>query len=410
MTEELNPTLSHFETKNGELIIAGRSITALAREHGTPLYLYSQSILEWRHKLLRQTLPDELKIYYAVKANPHVDVIRIVGNLYDGLDVASKGEILRSIQAGISPQVMSFAGPGKSLDELRFAVNIGIGTISVESEREVQHLYAICDEIKRGVRVLVRVNPAFDLAKSGLKMGGGSKQFGIDSERVPALIQELSQNRRVRFEGIHIFAGSQNLNADAILETFEKIMEYAANLSESAGATIRVVNLGGGFGIPYFAADQDLDLGKVGDGLHILLQRIKARLPDTEFKIELGRYIVGECGLYVSEVLYRKISRQEVFLVLNGGMNHHLAASGNLGQSFVRRAFNLTIANKLDNPIEKVNIVGPLCTPMDSFGMHVELPHAEEGDLLAILNSGAYGYSTSPLGFLSHELPKEVII
>jgi len=410
MTEGLSSALSHFETRNGELIIAGRPITEIVREHGTPLYLYSRSILDWRHKLLRQTLPDELKIYYAVKANPHVDIIRIVGNLYDGLDVASKGEILRSIQAGISPQVMSFAGPGKSLDELRFAVNIGIGTISVESEREVQYLHAICDEIKRDVGVLIRVNPAFDLAKSGLKMGGGPKQFGIDSERVPALIQELSQHRRVRFEGIHIFAGSQNLNADAILETFEKIMEYAAHLSESAGATIRVVNLGGGFGIPYFAADQDLDLGRVGYGLHTLLQWIKTRLPDTEFKIELGRYIVGECGLYVSEVLYRKISRKEVFLVLNGGMNHHLAASGNLGQSFVRRAFNLTIANRLDNPIEKVNIVGPLCTPMDSFGIHVELPHAEEGDLLAILNSGAYGYSTSPLGFLSHEPPKEVLI
>lgn len=401
--QALTSALSHFAQHDGELLIAGRTISELAQEFPTPLYIYDRSVLQWRHRLLRENLPREVSIYYAVKANPHEGLLREIAALYDGVDLASQGEMRRALKAGIPPAKMSFAGPGKRLEELHFAVDNDIGSISVESVQEIEHLRAIGEELRKEVRILIRVNPDFELAKSGMKMGGGPKQFGIDSEEVPALLQRWRRDQYVKFAGIHIFAGSQNLHAGALVEAFQKIVDYAAQLD----LAVPIVNLGGGFGIPYFANDHDLDLARVGKGLAEVITGARRRLRETQFKIELGRYIVGECGLYVCQVRYRKISRGEIFLVIDGGMHHHLAASGNLGQSLVRRPMALTVANRLHNPLEKVNVVGPLCTPLDTFGMGLELPRAAVGDLIAVMNSGAYGYSASPLGFLSHEPPKE---
>lgn len=405
--QALTSALSHFVQRDGELLIAGRTISELAQEFSTPLYLYDRSVLQWRHRLLRENLPREVSIHYAVKANPHESLLREIASLYDGVDLASQGEMRRALKANISPGKMSFAGPGKRPEELRFAVANDIGSISVESAQEIEHLRAIGEELRKEVRILIRVNPDFELAKSGMKMGGGPKQFGIDSEEAPALLQHWRHDRYVKFAGVHIFAGSQNLDASTLVEAFQKIVEYVALLAQSADLAVPIINLGGGFGIPYFANDNDLDLAQVGKGLTEVIAGARQRLPETQFKIELGRYIVGECGLYICQVLYRKISRGEVFLVIDGGMHHHLAASGNLGQSLVRRPMALTVANRLHNPLEKVNVVGPLCTPLDTFGMGLELPRAAVGDLIAVMNSGAYGYSASPLGFLSHEPPKE---
>jgi diaminopimelate decarboxylase len=350
------------------------------------------------------------KIYYAVKANPNIRIIRELGGLYGGVDIASKGEMIRAIEGGIKPEAMSFAGPRKSIEELRFAIKYKIGTISVESAREIEHIREISRQLNAAVNILIRLNPAFELAKSGMKMGGGAQQFGIDSERVPPLIKSLACDEHVHFSGIHIFAGSQNLNAGAIIEAFHSILRYAENLAAEIDRPLSIVNLGGGFGIPYFEKDEELDLRQVGDGLARLLEASRKRLPQTQFKIELGRYLVGECGLYVCKVLYRKLSRGQVFLVTDGGMHHHLAASGNFGQKMVHRPMPITVANKLHHPTERANLVGPLCTPLDTFGMNLELPRAEEGDLIAVFNSGAYGYSASPLGFLSHEPPEEIIL
>jgi diaminopimelate decarboxylase len=360
--------------------------------------------------LLREALPGDVKVYYAVKANPHHGLLRELGSLYDGVDIASQGEMIRALEAGVPAARMSFAGPGKAIEELRFAIGREIGTISVESEREIEHIRGICAQLQKEARILLRVNPPFELARSGMKMGGGPKQFGIDSERIQALWQELRREQWVRCQGLHVFAGSQNLSAEAIVRAFQDILEYAVSLTASTGIPIRTLNLGGGFGIPYFANDADLDLQRVGKGLAELLEINRRKLSGTEFKIELGRFIVGECGLYICQVLYRKTSRGEVFLVVNGGMHHHLAASGNFGQSLVRRPMAMTVANRLNGPQEKVNVVGPLCTPLDTFGMGVELPRADEGDLIAIMNSGAYGFSSSPLGFLSHNPPREVLL
>jgi diaminopimelate decarboxylase len=416
MNLALNSALSNFKQHNGELLIGGRTISSLAQEHGTPLYIYDRAVIKHRCQTLRGTLPENLQITYAIKANPNIEIIRTMGAYYDGFDVASQGEMEKAIDAGIYPEVISFTGPGKTINELHFAIEHNIGSISVESERELEHIQSICKTLGTScktlgtsARVLIRVNPAFELSQSGMKMGGGPKQFGIDSERVPALIKRIISDNLVQFDGVHIFAGSQNLNADQLLQTFKKILEYASDIRSSTGTHIKTLNMGGGFGIPYFVHEKDLDLAAVGNGLANLLNTYGEKLTGTIFKIELGRFLVGECGIYVSRILYRKISHNQVFLITDGGMHHHLAASGNFGQSLVRRPMPMTIANKLNAPLEKVHIVGPLCTPLDTFGF-VELPSAEEGDFVVVLNSGAYGFSASPLQFLSHKPPKEVIV
>lgn len=410
MSQSPDPFLARFARRGGELLAAGRPVPQIAAEHGTPLYLYDLSVLHARHDEIRAALPKDLLITYAVKANPNPELVGILGALYDGIDLASQGEGETALAAGVPAAKMSFAGPGKSVEELRFAVSRGLGTVSLESERELDHLEAACAGLGKEARVLIRVNPDFELARSGLKMGGGSKQFGVDSERVPALIERLAASSRVRYQGIHIFAGTQNLNADSVLEAFGKILEYAASLKAATGRTIEVLNLGGGFGIPYFKGDQPLDLAKVGAGVTELLAKYRPLLPGTRFKIELGRYLVGECGLYVTRVRYRKVSRGAVFLVLDGGMHQHLAASGNISMSPIRRQMQLVAAGNLEGKAEKVNVVGPLCTPLDTFGINVELPEVQEGGVVVIPNSGAYGASMSPVAFLSHPAPKEILL
>lgn len=410
MNFALQSALTHFDVRGDELFVAGKAITDIARQVGTPLYLYDRSVLRWRHALLREKLPAAVKIYYAVKANPSLNILQEIAGLYDGADVASGGELERALAAGISAQNLSFAGPGKSITELALAIGHDIGAISVEAERELDHIEAICAQMAKPARIQIRVNPAFELARSGMKMGGGPKQFGIDSERVPQVLQRLGQSRWLQFAGLHIYSGSQNLDASAIGATFRQIIDYTIALANEQRIAIPSLNLGGGFGIPYFANDLDLDLDAIGADLTQMVAGARSALPETQFKIELGRFIVGECGLYLATIRYRKQSRGETFLVLDGGMHHHLAASGNFGQSLVRRPMALTVANKLTQSLEKVNVVGPLCTPIDTFGMGLELPRSEEGDWVAVMNSGAYGYSASPLGFLSHPPPVEVLL
>ncbi|MCI0556278.1 MAG: pyridoxal-dependent decarboxylase, exosortase A system-associated, partial [Anaerolineae bacterium] len=343
----LTSSLAHFKRENGELLVGGKPISQIARENSTPFYVYDREVVRWRHTTLRRALPEDIEIHYAMKANPNESVLRELASLYNGFDIASAGEMKMAMAAGVSPQVMSFAGPGKTPQELGFAIDNGIGSISVESEHEIDHVEALAVERGKIASILIRINPEFELGHSGMKMGGGPKQFGIDSELVPKVISSLRTKTHIAFKGIHIFAGSQNLHADAILFAFEGILAYSLQLTKLLDSPLSVVNLGGGFGIPYFTGDRDLDLETLGMGLRGLLSRFRPRMSSTVFRIELGRFIVGEAGIYVSRVLYRKMSRGQVFLVTDGGMHHHLAASGNFGQSLVRRPYPITVLNKL---------------------------------------------------------------
>jgi diaminopimelate decarboxylase len=281
--------------------------------------------------------------------------------------------------------------------------------INLESEGEMKRLAAIAKRVGARPLVNVRVNPDFELKSSGMKMGGGPKQFGVDAERVPAMLRRIGE-LALDFRGFHIFSGAQNLRAEAIAEAQRRTVDLALRLAEDAPAPVRILNIGGGFGIPYFPGDERLDIALVGRNLAQILHGLEARLPEAQVVVELGRYLVGEAGIYVCRVVDRKISRGHVFLVTDGGLNHHLAASGNFGQ-VIRKNYPVAVGNRMNSrERETVSVVGPLCTPLDLLADGLDMSRADLGDLIVVFQSGAYGLSASPTGFLSHSPPAEVFV
>lgn len=401
--------MNQFATQGDELLVGDIALTRLAARVGqTPFYAYDRQILAARVAQLRQALPSAVSLHYAMKANPMPALVGYMAGLVDGLDVASGRELRVALDAGMDPREMSFAGPGKSETELTQAVAAGV-LLNVESFREARVLAEIGARTSWTPRVAVRVNPDFELKSSGMKMGGGPKQFGVDAEQVPALLAEIGQ-LGLAFGGFHLYAGSQNLRAEAIVEAQQKSFELALRLAEAAPAPVSTLNLGGGFGIPYFPGETPLDLGPVGANLQDIVTRAQGALPQAEIVIELGRYLVGEAGVYVCRVVDKKVSRGHTYLVTDGGLHHHLAASGNFGQ-VIRKNYPLAIGTRMSSPaLENVSVVGPLCTPLDLLGERMDLPAAEIGDLVVVFQSGAYGYTASPRDFLSHPQPVEVLV
>lgn len=405
----LNAALENFTIKDNEICINNTPITRIIAQTGTPCYLYDKSVVESKIELLRKYLPKEFSLYYAVKANPNPELLSFINPLVDGFDIASSGELEAVINAGADPLGLSFAGPGKTYEDLSNALARGIGSINIESESELLKLVELGEQKGITPNVSIRINPNFELHGSGMKMGGGAKQFGIDVELVPDVLKKLDR-LTVNFQGFHIYAGSQNLDAVAISLTFEKIFHTVEELSGSIDRDIPMINFGGGFGIPYFAKDQPLDIKKISHALHDMMPFLKKAFSNTKFVIELGRYITGECGIYITQVVTKKQSRGKTFLVTDGGMNHHLAASGNLGQILKKNYPIVNPAKIKSDKTQTCQITGPLCTPLDSLGTNVILPGTNEGEYIAIMNSGAYGYTASPLTFLSHAPPKEIVI
>ena len=401
--------MRQFLVEGGELVIGGERLSLLAARVGqTPFYAYDRASLRTRVASLRAALPASIKLHYAMKANPMPAVVGFMAGLVDGIDVASAGELKVALDAGADPLEVSFAGPGKRDAELRQAVASRV-LVNIESPREVIALEALSGELGLPARVAVRVNPDFELKGSGMKMGGGPKQFGVDVEQMPQLLAEIGR-AGLAFEGFHLFAGSQNLRPESICEAQEKSYELALRLASHAPAPVRFLNLGGGFGVPYFPGEQRLDLTSIGDNLGRLLQRAQSELPQASFVIELGRYLVAEAGVYVTRVVDRKVSRGQVFLVTDGGLNHHLSASGNFGQ-VVRKNYPVTIGNRLGMAdTEQVSVVGPLCTPLDLLADRMQLPVAQVDDLVVVYQSGAYGASASPQAFLGHAPCPEVLV
>ena len=401
--------MSQFPIVDGQLQIGGQPLTLVAERVGqTPFYAYDRELLRGRVAELRAALPASVKLHYAMKANPMPAVVGFMAGLVDGIDVASSGELKVALDAGADAREISFAGPGKRESELRQAVASRV-LVNVESMREVFLLGAISSELGLPARVAVRVNPDFELKGSGMKMGGGPKQFGVDVEDVPALLKEVA-GARLGFEGFHLFAGSQNLRAESICEAQLKSYELALRLADSAPGPLRFLNLGGGFGIPYFPGEKRLALESIGANLNALVDRARTELPEVAFVIELGRYMVGEVGLYVTRILDRKVSRGQVFLVTDGGLHHHLSASGNFGQ-VIRKNYPVEIGNRAGaTERERASVVGPLCTPLDLLADRMDLPVAQVGDLVVVFQSGAYGASASPQAFLGHPPCIEVLV
>ena len=399
------PASYSADSNNRLLIDNGTAEDLTEQAGGTPLFVYDSHRIAQQVARIRAAFPPSVALHYAVKANPYAPLLEAVATMVDGFDVASTGELGRVAHLGLP---LSFAGPGKREQELESALRAGI-TINLESEGEAERALAICERERLTAKLAVRVNPPFGLKGSGQKMGGLPSQFGIDHDRAPALIRRIVEAGG-NWQGLHIFAGSQALNADAVIELQRATVALAASICEEAGQAPPHVNLGGGFGIPYFAKDRPLDVEAVGKALANTLAERPKVLGHTQFAIELGRWLVGEAGVYLTRIVDRKESRGKTFLVTDGGLHHQLAASGNFGQ-LLRRNYPVAIASRFGaEPEEEVTITGCLCTPLDLLADEVMLPRAEVGDLVAIFCAGAYGLTASPQEFLSQPRAREIMV
>lgn len=405
----LGPIPPGFQAIDGELVIGGKPVSHWAEQAGrTPLFVYSQTRIKQRFADLRDAMPDRLKINYAIKANSFAPLLSFVSNLADGLDIASGGELEMVRATGFDLSRVSFAGPGKRDVELEAAITAGV-TLNLESEAEAGRAIAIAERLGLTPSLAVRVNPDFELKGSGMKMGGGAKPFGIDAERVPSLIKKIVETG-CNFRGLHIFTGSQALSAEAVIDMQAKVLDCADRLARDADVPLPKLNMGGGFGIPYFPGDEPLDVHAVGQALEAQFAALPDTLADAELFIELGRYLVGEAGVYLTRIVDRKVSYGETYLVTDGGLHHQLAASGNFG-TVVRRNYPVAIASRFDvQPEEEANVVGCLCTPLDRLADKAHLPRAEVGDLIAVFCAGAYGASASPSAFLGQGPAIEMLV
>lgn len=403
-------TIAAFEVLDGKLAVGGLPVDRLAERVGsTPFFAYDRRLLTERIALLRRTLPSSVNLSYAIKANPMPAIVQHLSSLVDSFDVASSGELRTALDTPMPADHISFAGPAKTIAELTQAIAAGV-TIELESIIEARRVIEIGNRFGIRPRVAIRVNPDFAIKGSGMRMGGGPQQFGIDSEMVPDLLSALD-GADIDVLGFHVFGGSQNLRAEILCEAQQKTVELVSGLASTMTTPIRYLNLGGGFGIPYFDKDESLDLAMIGANLSRLLEGpVHQHFPHARVVIELGRYIVGECGVYVTRVLDRKLSRGKQFIMVDGGLHHQLAASGNFGQ-VLRRNYPLVVGNRITmEATETVSIVGCLCTPLDLLSESISLPKIELGDLIVLFQAGAYGLTASPSAFLGHPPAAEVLI
>ncbi len=398
-----------FAVAGDMLQLGGLPLSRLAQRVGsTPFYAYERSHIVRRVAQLRAALPAGVHLHYAMKANPMPAVVQLLAGLVDGIDVASGGELATALDTPLPAHCISFAGPGKREGELARAVAAGV-LVNVESRAQLEKTALASERLGVAARVAVRVNPDFALRRAGMRMGGGAQPFGVDAAQVPALLARVGE-LGLDFHGFHLFAGAQNLCATALAQAQAHSVQLALQLADSAPGPLRTLNIGGGFGVPYFPGDRPLDLAPVAEGLQEQLDLLDSAAPGVRLNLELGRYLVAEAGIYVCKVLERKLSHGQVFLVTDGGLHHHLAASGNFGQ-LIRKNYPVAIGNRLHGGEREVaSVVGPLCTPLDLLADQMELARAGEGDLVVVFQSGAYGLTASPTAFLGHPLPAEVLV
>ena len=397
------------DASDGQLAPSGIPIEEVAERYGTPFYLYDAGLISARAQAVRRALGTELA--YSIKANPSLAICQLIAAEEGvGAEVASAGELALALAAGFEPEDLLFAGPGKTDDELARLVAAGILADNVESLGEIDRLGAIATRAGRQQGVSLRLNPELQLLGAQMRMGGTASQFGIDEADLGEAIARIKGHPSLLFRGIHVYTATQVFGVEPLLDHCRNILELAVRAADLGGGPLELIDFGGGFGIPYFEGGEAFDLDGFGAGFRSLLDtyRQDPRLAGCRFIFELGRYLVADAGVYVMRAIDRKTTRGKTFVVTDGGMNHHLTATGNMGQVF-RKAFPLLNLSRLDGADgETVIVTGPLCTPLDSFG-EVQLAAPAIGDLIGVLSSGAYGYSASNLGFLSHPTPAEVL-
>ncbi len=404
-----------FRVEQGVLHCGETSIEDVVEQFGTPLYLYDANTIESRLDSLRRTFGPDFTICYSIKANPQQRLLKYFNENDCGLEAASDGEIHQALQAGCPAENLLLAGPGKTPEVLTYAVEQGVGEIHVESLTEAARLNEIAGERGRQVSVALRVNPRAEAQGGAMRMGGTASPFGVDEERLEQTLEALVSLKHLRVAGLHVYCGTQILDSDLLLKQYHKTIDLAEKAAQTLGRPLDTIDFGGGLGVAYFSHETDLDLNAVKAEVGEVVVRAKNNplLSNARLIIEPGRYLVADAGVYVARVLDVKQSREKTFVVLDGGMHHHLAASGNLGQT-IKRNFPLAVLNRMDEtPVDAphpVDIVGPLCTPLDTLGRNVKFPNVEVGDLVGVFRSGAYSRGASPMGFLSHRSPPEVWI
>ncbi len=406
---QLEVPLRYLQVEGGQLRIGGKSMQQISKLVGqSRFYAYDRQAISNKILELRQKMPAQMKLHYAIKANPYLPVVQHVGSLVDGFDVASQGELILALQTGMPASQISFAGPGKTDDELTAALVAGC-CVHIESIGELQRICAIATQSGQIATIALRINPEFELKAAGMKMAGGAKAFGIDQQQVIALLPSLSA-MPVHLAGFHLYCGSQNVRAGAILDSQRQIIQLLQQLLPLCPHPLQFVNLGGGLGVPYYSSDSAVDLDLLSEGWDSLFNNLPLELQGIEFILELGRYLVAEAGVYACKVVDVKVSHGQTFVVCNGGMHHHLANSGNFGQ-VIRRNYPVALADKLAQPLqESVQVVGPLCTPLDVLADKISLPQVEIGDWFVVFQSGAYGATASPQAFLGHGAVAEVLL
>jgi diaminopimelate decarboxylase len=400
----------YFAGSRNDLVAGGVPVAAIAAAHGTPFFAYDAGVFDQKWVSLRTALPNEFGISYSMKANPLRPILEFFLVRGCGLEIASDGEFHQALAAGCKPEHVIFAGPGKTEAQLELVLSLGIGEIHAESTLEIERIGRIARRLSVPARVALRINPNADAQGGAMRMGGKPAPFGVDEEELDAVLDLILSDRVLSFRGIHLFSGTQILDCKILLAQYRKGLELAGRVADRLGRPLDTLDFGGGLGVPYFAQESELDMNGLREGLGEIFGEVRRdrRYAGTQFLVEPGRYLAAEAGLYITRVSDIKTSRGKKFLIVDGGMNHHLAASGNLGQT-IKRNYPLALVNKLWEPAEEtVDVVGPLCTPLDVLARNIDLPRAQVGDLICVFQSGAYSRSASPLGFLSHPTPPEV--
>jgi diaminopimelate decarboxylase len=383
---------------------------AIAAEHGTPFFVFDADFVRNRIRHVKRSFDGHVGVYYAVKSNPNLGLMRTVRDTADGVDISSGGELRQALDAGFAAERMSFAGPAKTHDELRAAAAAGVGCISAESFREIDACAQVAAQVGRPARIVLRVNPSQTHRAYGLKMGGRAVQFGIEESEVPrAESQVRAHGAHLQCLGLHCYVGSQCFDPAALVATTSLALRLAEDFERRTGWPCLKLNLGGGFGVAQSGDRRELDLQPAAAALADRLREFLARRPGCEAFFELGRFLTAEAGAYVVRVIDCKTSRDTDFATCDGGLNHQLAAAGTFGAA-LRGNFPLTNVSRPQAEPALVNICGPSCNPTDLLGIQVRVPAPAPGDLLAVSMSGSYGLTASPILFLGHDTPVELVV